>query len=84
MSNYSAVIRLTYKDTLFLLTGDAQAASEQEMLAGGANLKADVLKVGLHGSHTSTYNAFLIGIMIYIKNQKQLLKEVKSASYTSE
>jgi beta-lactamase superfamily II metal-dependent hydrolase len=59
LNNWSAVIRVQFGDTSFLLTGDAQSESEQEMLASGANLKADVLKVGHHGSHSSTTPAFL-------------------------
>ena len=59
LNNYSVVIRLVYGATSFLFTGDAQTASEQEMLAKGYNLKADVLKVGHHGSKTSTSAAFL-------------------------
>lgn len=59
LNNYSVVIRLVYGSTSFLFTGDAQTVSEQEMLAKGYNLKADVLKVGHHGSKTSTSAAFL-------------------------
>jgi len=54
MNNYSIVIRVTYGTTSFLFTGDAQALSEQEMLAKGFNLKADILKIGHHGSDSST------------------------------
>jgi len=50
LNNYSAVLKLTYGDTSFLFTGDAEAESESEMLAAGYNLSADVLKVGHHGS----------------------------------
>jgi beta-lactamase superfamily II metal-dependent hydrolase len=59
LNNYSAVIKLTFGDTVFMLTGDAEDVSEQEMLAKGFNLKADVLKVGHHGSNYSTIPAFL-------------------------
>jgi len=59
MNNYSIVIRVTYGTTSFLFTGDAQALSEQEMLSKGYNLKADVLKVGHHGSNSSTTQQFL-------------------------
>ncbi len=56
LNDYSAVIKLTYKDNSFLLTGDAETASENEITA---NVKADVLKVGHHGSNSSTSNSFL-------------------------
>jgi len=60
LNNYSAVLKLTYGSTSFLFTGDAGIESEQEMLLSSwQNPKADVLKVGHHGSHSSTSNAFL-------------------------
>ncbi len=59
LNNYSAVIKLTYKNTSFLFTGDAEDISENEMLSKGYDLKADVLKVGHHGSSSSTTPAFL-------------------------
>lgn len=55
----SAVLHLTYGKTSFLLTGDAEAESEADMLRSGADLQADVLLVGHHGSKTSTSQAFL-------------------------
>ncbi|SHF93740.1 Metal-dependent hydrolase, beta-lactamase superfamily II [Caldanaerobius fijiensis DSM 17918] len=59
LNNYSAVIKITYGKTSFLLTGDAEVQSEQEMLKAGYDLKADVLKIGHHGSAYSTSLAFL-------------------------
>ncbi|HHW30345.1 MAG TPA: MBL fold metallo-hydrolase [Clostridiaceae bacterium] len=59
INNYSAVIKLTYGETSFLFTGDAETVSEKEMISKGYNLKADVLKVGHHGSTSSTSPAFL-------------------------
>lgn len=59
INNYSAVVKLTYKNTSFLFTGDAESVSEQEMISKGYDLKADVLKVGHHGSATSTTAQFL-------------------------
>lgn len=59
LNNCSIVIRLTYKATSFLFTGDAESVSEKEMLSRGYDLKADVLKVGHHGSDSSTTPAFL-------------------------
>ncbi len=63
LNNYSAVLKLTYGDTSFLFTGDAEAESENEMLAAGYNLRADVLKVGHHGSSSSTTPAFLKAVL---------------------
>lgn len=58
-NDYSIVLRIDYGDTSFLFAGDAEASSEQEMLAASAHLKANVLKVGHHGSNSSTSTAFL-------------------------
>lgn len=59
MNNYSAVLRLVYGQNTFLFTGDAEDVSEKEMLASSSGLKADVLKVGHHGSSSSTTQEFL-------------------------
>ncbi|ABY93611.1 MAG: Beta-lactamase domain protein [Caldanaerobacter subterraneus] len=59
LNNYSAVIKITYGNTSFLFTGDASEQSEKEMLSKGYNLKADVLKIGHHGSSSSSTWAFL-------------------------
>lgn len=59
LNNYSIVLRLEYGSTSFLFTGDAQSISEQEMLAKGFDVKSDVLKVGHHGSSSSTTASFL-------------------------
>ncbi len=59
LNNWSAVLKVQFRNSSFLLTSDAQSESEQEMLASGANLKADVLKVGHHGSYSSTTPTFL-------------------------
>lgn len=56
LNDYSAIIKLTYKSVTFLFTGDAEATSESQITA---NISADVLKVGHHGSDTSTSDAFL-------------------------
>ena len=59
VNNYSIVIRLVYGDTSVLLTGDAEAESEAELVASWPNLKSDVLCVGHHGSPSSSGDAFL-------------------------
>lgn len=58
-NNYSAVLKFTYNGISFLFTGDAEKESEFEMLENNANLSSCVLKVGHHGSTTSTTNQFL-------------------------
>lgn len=56
LNDMSAVIKLTYKNKSFLFTGDAEKNAEKQIKG---NVKADVLKVGHHGSDTSTGKAFL-------------------------
>lgn len=56
LNNYSAVIKLTFGMTSFVFTGDAEKLSEDEIRT---NIKCDVLKVGHHGSNTSTSKNFL-------------------------
>lgn len=62
LNNYSAVIKIVFNDTTFIFTGDAEKISENEILDKGLDLKADVLKVGHHGSSSSTTIEFLNAI----------------------
>lgn len=55
-NDYSAVIKVVYGDTSFLFTGDAEEYAES-LITG--DVDSDVLKVGHHGSSTSTGEAFL-------------------------
>ena len=59
LNNYSIVTKLKYGNTSFIFTGDAEALSESEILAKQLDIQADVLKVGHHGSNSSTSQAFL-------------------------
>ncbi|MDR1643712.1 MAG: MBL fold metallo-hydrolase [Clostridiales bacterium] len=59
VNNYSIVARLDYYDTSFLFTGDAEALSEKEIQAKNFDLDVDVLKIGHHGSVSSTSDDFL-------------------------
>lgn len=59
LNNYSVVIKAQYKNQSFLLTGDAEEASERDILKREFDLKSTVLKVGHHGSKTSSSQAFL-------------------------
>lgn len=53
-NNTSIVLRIVYGDTSFLFTGDAERDTEQAILARGTDVRSTVLKVGHHGSETST------------------------------
>lgn len=59
LNNNSVVLRIIYKSVRFLFTGDAEKAEEQEILSKKYDISADVLKVGHHGSTTSTTQKFL-------------------------
>jgi competence protein ComEC len=59
-NNNSFVIRIAYGERTLLLVGDAEREEEDELLAAAeGDLHADVLKVGHHGSATSSSPAFL-------------------------
>ena len=55
----SIVLKVSFGATSFLFTGDAERAEEQDLLDAGVNLQSTVLKVGHHGSDTSTSYPFL-------------------------
>lgn len=59
LNNLSVGIRLAFGSNAFIMCGDAEAPSEKAMVEGGLPLKADVLKLGHHGSSTSTCDEFL-------------------------
>ena len=58
-NNTSIILRISYGETSLLFTGDAEREVEQALLEKGAPLHSTVLKVGHHGSDTSTGYAFL-------------------------
>ena len=62
-NNRSIVLKVQYRQTSFLFTGDAEREVEQAMLASGQDLSATVLKVGHHGSDTGTTYPFLREVM---------------------
>ncbi len=64
INDYSVVLRVLFGQTALMLTGDAEILSEEEMLQtfGAAALRADLLKVGHHGSTSSTGSTFLSAV----------------------
>lgn len=59
MNNYSVVVKIVNGKNSFLITGDCEKAEEKELIAKGFDLSAKVLKVGHHGSSTSSSAAML-------------------------
>lgn len=59
LNDYSIVLKMTFGNNTFLFMGDAESVSEKEILEKKYDVKADVLKVGHHGSDSSTSTDFL-------------------------
>lgn len=59
VNNASSVIRASWHDASILLMGDAEMEVEAALLSAGADLEADILKAGHHGSKSSGTEAFL-------------------------
>ena len=59
LNNYSTVIKVSMGDMDILMTGDAETPVENKMLADNMPINCEILKVGHHGSTTSTSNKFL-------------------------
>lgn len=62
LNNYSIVIKADSQGKSFLFMGDAEKQSEKDLIQSGADLKSDVLKVGHHGSSTSSRAAFVSAV----------------------
>lgn len=59
INNNSVVLKLSFKNKKFLFTGDAEKAEEKDLIDSGQDLSADVIKIGHHGSKTSSTLPFL-------------------------
>jgi len=62
-NNTSIVLRIVFGDTSFLFTGDAERVVEEAILNNGTEMVSTVLKVGHHGSDTSTSYLWLREVM---------------------
>ena len=58
-NNTSIVLRLVYGEISFLFVGDMERDAETDLILSGVNLSSTVLKVGHHGSSTSSSYRFL-------------------------
>ncbi len=60
-NNDSIILRMEYRGARYIFTGDAEGEAEESVLSyyGKSELSADLLKVGHHGSRTSTSDDFL-------------------------
>lgn len=58
-NNNSIVLRVVHGENTFLFMGDAEEEAETDILKSGADVRADVLKVGHHGSRSSSSEKFL-------------------------
>lgn len=58
-NDYSIVLKMEYGENSFIFTGDAEAMAEHDIINSGMDIKADVIKVGHHGSGTSSTASFL-------------------------
>lgn len=63
INDCSIVVRITHGNNTFLFTGDAEWDAEHDMVDSGYDLSAAVLKVGHHGSDTSSSYVFLREVM---------------------
>ncbi|MDZ4992666.1 MBL fold metallo-hydrolase [Clostridium perfringens] len=60
LNDYSPIMKLSFGDTSYLFTGDAEKLAEEEALAKYKNsLDSDVIKFGHHGSSSSSSNTFI-------------------------
>lgn len=59
VNNYSTVLKVTFGQMDVIMTGDAEKQVEKQILESGEIIDAEILKVGHHGSDTSTSDEFL-------------------------
>lgn len=62
LNNYSIVMKVTFGEMDIIMTGDAEKEVEMDILNSGENIDAEILKVGHHGSDTSSLEEFIDAI----------------------
>jgi len=63
INDTSIILKITYGNTSFLFTGDAEREAENAVIESGVDLESTVLKVGHHGADSSTSYLFLREVM---------------------
>lgn len=58
-NDFSIVTKIEYGNNSVIITGDAEKESEMDIIKEGHNIKADILRVGHHGSNTSSTAPFI-------------------------
>lgn len=59
INNNSIVTKIEYGSTSFIFMGDAETEEEQSLISSNADLKCDVIKIGHHGSRSSTSQSLI-------------------------
>lgn len=59
LNNMSVILKIKYGDTSFLFQGDAEQSVEKQIYNSFADVSADVIKLGHHGSKTSSFGPYL-------------------------
>ena len=62
LNNISIASRLDFGEVSFLFTGDIENTAENDIIAAGARLEADVLDIPHHGSNTSSTKNFIAAV----------------------
>lgn len=62
LNDYSIIAKLVCGEVSFLFTGDMENLTESELLANGTDVSADILKVGHHGSSSSSGSEFIAAV----------------------
>lgn len=89
-NDYSSVIKISFYNTSFLFTGDAENFTENYLISNNYNLKSDVIKIGHHGSSTSSSLNFLkavnpsIAIISVGKNNKYDHPSAQTLTYLKD
>lgn len=59
INNFSIIAKLVYGKTSMLFTGDSEIGEEFNLIRSRLNIASDILKIGHHGSKTSSSETFL-------------------------